>query len=304
MKNNNYRSPVIALCLTLFASLTAFAQSEKIAIKMAPEPNQTIRMRSVQDLEINISFEGESFFGNALPEPAKVLAKTVFGLTQKVGAPDKDGNITSELIYDEVSSEITMNGQPTLFGDAVRNFIGKKVLTTFNKMGEMIDIKIPPDLGLSEEAFKKMLKAFYGDLSQTAIGMGEVVTTPFDFTVPIPIPGAPALKVDGQIKYKLNSVEKGATGRIAKFNQTVDGKLVNDMELPLPTGKVKMNVDFNMNGGGDTVMNVDKGRLESSNSNMTFGGKLNMAHESSEIKFPTINIQGALKSTVTVAGTN
>lgn len=303
MKNNDYRSPIVALCLTLFASLTAFAQSEKIAIKMVPEPNQTVRMKTIQDVEIEISFEGDSSSEDALPSPMKMRAKTVFALTQKVGAPDKDGNVVSELIYDDVSSEMTMNGQPMLLGDADRKFIGKKVLTTF-RQGEMIDIQIPPDLGLSEEAFKKMLKPFYGDLNQTALGVGEIATTPLDFTVPLPVPGAPPLKVDGQIKYTLASVEKGAMGRIAKFNQTIDGKMAADVEVPLPTGKVTMNADFNLNGGGDVVMNVEKGTMESTHSKITFGGKLKMANDSSATKSPTINMQGTMKTTATATGSN
>jgi len=299
VKRPDYCSPGIALCLALFASLTAFAQPEKIALKMVPEPNQTVRMRMIQDMELDMSFEVEAPSAEALPGPMKVVARTVFALTHKVGAPDKEGNFTSEMTYDEVSSEMTMNGQPMQFGDATSKFIGQKILTTFNKRGEMIDLKIPPELGLSEESFKKMLKSLYGDLPQTLIGVGEVATTPLDFTLPLPAPGAPPLKIEGQINSKLVSIEKGATGRIAKFNQTVDGKMVSDMEVPRPSGQIKMSLDFKLNGGGDLVMDIDKGVLKSSNSKATFGGKLKMTGASSETKLPTVNLQGTMKTTVT-----
>jgi hypothetical protein len=299
MKRPDYRSPIISLCLALFASMTAFAQSEKIALKMVPEPNQTVRMRMVQDMELDMSFEGEPPAGEALPGPIKMLSKTVFALTQKVGAPDKEGNITSELTYDEVSSEMTMNGQPMQLGDAASKFIGQKILATFNKQGEMIDLKIPPDLGLSEESFKKMLKSLYGELPQTPIGVGEVATTPLDFTIPLPVPGAPPLKIDGQIKYTLASIEKPATGRIARFNQTVDGKMVSDLDLPRPNGKIKMSLDFKLNGGGDLIMDVDKGVLKSSDSKTTFGGRLKITDELNAAKAPTITMQGTMKTMVT-----
>jgi hypothetical protein len=298
VKKPDYRSLIIALCLALFASITASAQSGKIALKMVPEPNQTVRMRMVQDMYLDMSFEGETSSAADLPERMKMMARTVFALTLKVGAPDKEGNVTSEITYDEVSSEMTMNGQPMELDDASDKFIGKKILTTFNKRGEIIDFKIPFDLGLSEESFKKMLKSLYGDLPQTPIGVGEVATTPLDFTIPLPVPGAPPLKIDGQIKSTLVSVEKVAASRIAKFNQTVEGKMVSDMEVPLPTGKVTMSLDFKLNGGGDLIMNVDKGVLKSSDSKATFGGKLKMAGESSEIKLPTITLQGTIKTTV------
>jgi hypothetical protein len=305
LKKTDYCSPIIAICIALFAAMTSFAQSEKVAIRMVPEPNQTVRMRTVQEMELDIIFEGEGAAGDDVPGPMKMQARTIFALTQKVGAPDKDGNITSEIFYDEVSSEMTMNGQPMRLGGADDKFIGKKVLTTFNKQGEMIDFKIPPDLGLSEEAFKKILKSFYGDLSQTAIGVGEVATTPLDFTVPLPVPGAPPLKVDGQIKYTLASIEKGETGRVAKFNQAIEGKMnAMDVNVSLPTGKAIMNVNFTLNGGGDMVMNVEKGLLKSSDSKITFGGKMKTISESGEAKLPVMNMQGTMKTTATLTAGN
>src|SRR5262245_60838533 len=281
MKNPHYRSLIIALGLALFASTTAFAQSEKIKFKMVPEPNQTVRMRAVQDMELNMSFESETPSTTALPEPMKMMARAVFALTQKVGSPDKEGNVIAEVTYDEVSSELMMNDQPVQIGDKVDNFIGKKVTVTFNSRGEMIDLKVPPDLGLPEESIKQLLKSIYGNLPPTPLGVGEVATAPLDFTIPLPVPGAPPLKIDGLIKSTLVSVEKDATGRTAKFDQTMDGKIAGEMEVPGPTGQIKTSFDFKLNGGGGMVMNVDKGFLKSSDSKMTFSGKLKMAGESS-----------------------
>jgi hypothetical protein len=302
MKNPHYRSLTIALGLALFASITTFAQSEKIKFKMVPEPNQTVRMRAIQDMELSMSFESETPSADALPEPVKMVARAVFAMTQKVGAPDKEGNVSAEVTYDEVSSELMMNDQPMQIGDKVDNFIGKKITATFNSRGEMIDIKVPPDIGLPEESFKQLLKSVYGNLPQTPLGVGEVATAPLDFTIPLPVPGAPPLKIDGQIKFALVSVEKDATGRTAKFDQTMDGKVVSDLEVPGPTGQIKMSLDFKLNGGGGMVMDVDKGFLKSSDSKMTFGGKLKMVGESSATKSPTINFQGTMK--VTVRGSN
>jgi hypothetical protein len=302
MKNPHYRSLIIALGLALFASITAFAQSEKIKFKMVPEPNQTVRMRAVQDLELNMSFESETPSEGALPDPVKMMARAVFALTQKVGAPDKEGNVIAEVTYDEVSSELMMNDQPMQIGDKVDNFIGKKIMATFNSRGEMIDLKVPPDLGLPEESFKQLLKSVYGNLPETPLGVGDVATAPLDFTIPLPIPGARPLKIDGLIKFTLVSVEKDATGRTAKFDQTMDGKVVSDMDVPGPIGQIKMSLDFKLNGGGGMVMDVDKGFLKSSDSKMTFGGKLKMAGESGATKPPTINFQGTMK--VTVTGSN
>jgi hypothetical protein len=266
---------------------------------MIPEPNQTVRMRMVQDMEIDISFEGDSPAADALPGPMKMTAKTVLALTQKVPAPDKEGNVTTEMTYDEIRSETMMNGQPVQSDDTISQLIGKKIMAKFNKQGEIVEIKIPPDLGLPEETFKQMMNSLYGNLPRTPIGVGEFATSPLDFTLPLPVPGAPPLKMDGQIKFKLISVEKNATGRIAKLDQTVDGKAVSELEVPTPTGRGKMNVDFKLNGMGDLVMNVDKGLLMSSESKATFIGKIKLTGESSETKLPTINLQGTMKIAVT-----
>jgi hypothetical protein len=195
-----------------------------------------------------------------------------------------------------------MNGQPMQIGDKVDKFIGKKITATFNSRGEMIDLKVPPDMGLPEESFKELLKSIYGNLPQTPLGVGEVATAPLDFTIPLPVPGAPPMKIDGLIKSTLVSVEKDATGRTAKFDQTMDGKMAGDIDVPGPTGQTKMSLDFKLNGGGGMVMDVDKGFLKSSDSKMTFGGKLKMAGESSATKLSTINFQGTVK--VTVTGSN
>jgi len=299
MKRPYYRSPNIALCLALFASMTAFAQSEKISLKIFPEPNQTVRIRMAQDMELERSYESETPSSAALPGPMKMIVRTAFALTHKIGAPDKEGNFVAEMTYDAVSSETTINGEPMQTDDKSAEFIGKKILTTFNKQGEMIDLKIPPDMGLPEEAFKQMLKSLYGSLPQAPIGVGEIATAPLDFTLPIPVPGASSAKIDGQMKFKLISVEKDATGRIAKFDQTIDGKIVSDAEIPRPNGRLKVSLDFKMSGAGDLVMNVDKGLIKSNGLVVTFNGKVKSTGESSETKLPTIIVQGMIKMTIT-----
>jgi hypothetical protein len=287
------------ICLTFS---TATAQSEKVSLKMVPEPNQTVRMKMVQEMEMEMKFDGDASTTAVPAGPMKMLAKTVFAMTQRVAAPDKQGNILSEVVYDEVSSEITMNGQPLPVGDEDGKFKGKKILATYNKEGGLVDIKIPPDIGLPEEALKQMMKSIYGNLPQTSIGLGETATSPLDFIVPIPVPGAPPLKMDGLMKFKLVAIDKDAAGRIAKFDQSVDGKMISDLEIPTPDGNVKMSVDFKMNGEGDIAVNLEKGFVKSGDSKSSFGGRIKMTSESSEAKLPAINLQGTI--TVKLTGTN
>ena len=279
--------------------MTAFAQSEKISLKIFPEPNQTARMRIAQDTELNSSYESETTSAAPSTGPLKLIIRTVFVMTHKIGAPDKEGNFAAEITYDEASSETTVNGETMQTGDLMSKIIGKKILTTFNKQGEVIDLKIPPDIGLPEEAFKQVLKSIYGSVPQTPIGVGEIATAPLDFTLPIPAPGAPSAKMDGQIKFKLISVEKDATGRIAKLDQTMDGKIVSDAEISRPNGVVKANLDFKVSGAGDLMINVDKGLIKSNSLVATFSGKVKTTGESGETILPTLNMQGTIKLTIT-----
>ncbi|MCI0666011.1 MAG: hypothetical protein L0220_33570 [Acidobacteria bacterium] len=304
MKNPNYRSLNIALCLALFASMTAFAQSEKIIFKTAPEPNQTVRTRMVWDTEADFSIENiesDTRLPAALPGPIKMIGRTVVVLTEKIGAPDKKGNITAETTFDEVSSEITMNGQPLQIPSTIdKSFVGKKIMVVFNKRGEIIDIKMPPALGrLKEEFFRQVWKSSHGNLPQIPIGIGEFAMAPMDLTVPIPIPGVPPVKIDYQMKSTLISVEKGANGRLAKLDHIADAKMVTDMEVPDPNGNIKMSVDLKMNARGNSVTNIDKGVAKSGYFKETYNGKIKMTSESREPKSLTINVQGTTKATMT-----
>jgi hypothetical protein len=292
----------IALGLALFAPITVFSQSEKIILKMVPEPNQTVRTKLVHEWEWDMSIEGDLPTEAAASGSTKMVSKMVLALTQKVGPPDKNGNITSEVTYDECSLEMTMNGQPMQFGDASSKITGKKVSITFDRKGGIVDIKIPPDPSLVVEYLKEMMKSIYGNLPNAQIGVGEIVTSPLDFALLIPITDAPLLTVNGQSKFKLVSVEKDSTCRFAKFDQTAEGNLNSHLQIPSPEGKVKMRVDFRLSGAGDMAVNLDGGFVRSSELKATFGGKIEMTDESSKTKSPTLNLQGTMK--ITIRGSN
>src|SRR5262245_4080062 len=295
----NFCSLLTTLALASVASTTGLAQTEKITIRMAPAPNQSVRMKLVQEMEMEMTFEGNSPFALASAGPMKLLTTTVLAMTQKVGAPDAQGNIESEVTYDEASSEATINSQPIPLGDTNSVLKGKKMTITFDKQGNVVDVKTPKDVNLPEETFKEMLKSFYANLPTTPIGVGEVANSPLDFSIPLPMPGAAPMKMDGEMRHKLVSIEKDAAGRIARFDQTVDAKMVTDMEVPSPAGKIKVNLDFKMNGAGTALNHLDRGVVKSSNAAYTFDGKINMAGESTAPQLPSISLRGKMKQTIT-----
>ena len=78
--------------------------------------------------------------------------------------------------------------------------------------------------------------------------------------------------------------------------------MLNTVEFAVPTGNVKMTIDFTMSGGGSMLVNVVKGVLRSSESNATFGGKISMAPGAAPAPMPPMTLQGTIKTTIT--GTN
>jgi hypothetical protein len=287
-------SLLIFICCT---SILALAQNEKVSIRMTPQPNQTVHMKMVQEMDMDISFDGTSP-AITLPGAMKMNSKSVWSTTQRVGAIDKDGNIETELTYDEAHSEVTMNGQPMTTNDPANKFLGKKVVVKVDTQGNFVDVKLPPDVGLSEAAFRQMFESIYANMPTLPIAVGEVAVAPLDFALPVPLLGAAPLKMDGQAKLKLVSIDKDSAGRSARFENVVDGKMASDVEIPGPGGKIKMNLDFKMSGDGFLVKDIDKGVLRSSESTATFGGKVKMSADSTT-PIPPMSLQGTMKMTVT-----
>ena len=59
---------------------------------------------------------------------------------------------------------------------------------TYNRNGEMVDIKGLPAGGLTDDMFKQMMGSFYGNLPVAALSVGETTISPLDFTLPLPCP--------------------------------------------------------------------------------------------------------------------
>jgi hypothetical protein len=203
------------------------------------------------------------------------------------------------LTYDDVQSDATMNGQPGPGGNLGDRFKGKTMAVTFDKLGAVVSVKVP-DVGLAEQVFKEMLKSMYGNLPSTAIAVGETATVPLDFAIPIPVPGASPMKMQGDVKYTLASIETTPAGRVARFEHVMDGRMVNDVDMPGPTGKGQMSLDFKMNGGGTMLTNLDKGIVGSSETTATFDGTFRIGGPNTP-QVPPMSVHGKMKSTMTSA---
>ena len=292
-------SSTVAAIVVCFISAPAFAQSEKISLRTLPQPNQTVRTRTVQETDVEISFDGNSSLPAAAMVPVKLATKTVVVIVQRSGPANAEGQIEAEITYEEVSSETTMNGQPMPANNPSGTFIGKKVTVTFDKQGSVLDIKVPADVGIPEESFRQMLKSMYGNLPAVSLSVGDSTTVPLDLTLPLPIPGAAPLKMDGDVIHTLSSIERGTTGRIAKFDHSIVGKMLTDLDVTAATGKINMSLDFNIKGNGAMVRDLDQGLVRSSETKATFEGTIKITAAPSTPQMPSMNLHGTTRTTTT-----
>jgi len=288
----------IAAVITCLTSLHAFGQSEKIPLRRLPQPNQTIRMKMVQEMDMAITIEGLPAATGAAA-PISVSTKTVTTMTQKTGALDSQGQMESEITVDEATSETktSIPGQ-TPPASVTNPMVGKKFTVVLDQQGNIVDSKFPDVPGLPADLFNQLMKNLYANLPTTPIGIGETATAPLDYTIPLPLPGAAPLKMNGEVKYKLLSIDKQGGDRIATIDSTIDGKLVSDLEVQSPAGNIKMNIDFKIDGGGTALSNLDKGFMKSSESNSNLGGAIHMGGGGNLPQLPNMNLRGTIKMTI------
>jgi len=230
-----------------------------------------------------------------------MVVKTTTVVTQKYGARRPNGNIPAEITYDDIRVDGSMNGQPVPGANPGTMLIGKTLAITYDRDGNVADTQVPSETALPAEAFKRLLNSAYGNLPTAPIGIGEVVIAPLDFTLPLPVPGSPPLKMEGTVKLKLASIDQTSSGRIAKFESTVDATLMNTLEMPSPNGTLKMAMDFKMSGGGTTLKDVEKGLVRSSEDISNFEGKIKL-DQSGPGPLPNMSMKGIIK--VSLKATN
>jgi hypothetical protein len=195
-----------------------------------------------------------------------------------------------------------MNGDPVPLGQDMGQFIGKTFRVIYDAKGEVLDFTPSGNLGIPVESFKQMLQSLYGAVPKGQMSVGETATLPFNMDLPLPILGAGPLKIEGEVKPKLVALVNEGDGRIAKFDQITEGRLINTTELTLPSGKVAMSLDFKINGNGTSLLNVDKGTVKTSETKINIDGKMSMPGATAATQMPNMTIKGTIK--VIVSGAN
>ena len=294
MKPLLLRRAVLGGALACCTWSLAFGQAEKITLRRAPEPNQTVRFRAVQDIQMEMTVEGDVAQRGGAPQPTKMGAKAISAYVQRTSPVRANGSVQSEVTIEESRTESTLGPPPA--NDNLALLTGKKFTVTFDREGNAVDVQFPPGTGLPGEAFNQLVKSVSGTLP-SAMAVGEVATMPLDLPLALPMTNGAPVKMNGQTQYKLVSVDKGATGRIARFDVTMNGTMVSAQTAPAPQGRIDMNMDMVLSGTGIVLQNLDRGLTQSSEIKTSFGGKIKMSAPGQAL--PTMNVRMTLTQTMT-----
>lgn len=263
----------------LAPSLLAAQSSEKITISGAPAPNQTIHFHIEQDMDMEFVIARTPADPSAGGTPTRMGGRTLIESTLSVGAPDAQGRIVANLVYDSITANMNVNGSPMPVGDAVAPLQGQTLTATYDARGTLIDAKGPESLAASGVNFKDLLMTLAGHMPASRLGIGETAAIPLDIPFPLPMPGAQAAHLTGQGVYKLTAITRDGAARIADLDFQIDTKMTT--EMPVGAGP-SMTMDVRMNGGGPCQWNVERGYMKRSDQKMTFegtfsGGPMDMA---------------------------
>jgi hypothetical protein len=248
--------------MVLSAMLVAVlsAQTERITIRRALAPDQTIHVRIASEWD----YDQPGVVGNVPVQPTSPQPRTVhtdlrvaYSLSSDVhkeGEPYK-----ARLTFDEAAVAITANGQPS--SSQQQPFavvVGKSLTASYDAQGRFQDVDVPFEISAGSLAAKLLFinGAFTAEaLLQRMppafdVTVGNTVEVPSE--VALPIPGMdPA--VPGGRRLKLISVEREGGNRIAKFEQTFEGVLSG--------GMLGQDVSLSATGAGTVDWNVDRGFL-------------------------------------------
>ena len=301
MKQIRLFFPSLALLALCLLSATTFAQNEspqKVSLHLTPKPEQTTKLRMALEMDMELRFEGDIPPELAAMNPMKMQMKSVTAFTQKTGALDKQGRFEMELIYDDVTSEMMMNGNEVPVGAEAAKLNGKKIKVTMDPKGNVYDVQSPPEVQMDAAAFKELLKSLYGALPVEPMAVGETATVPLNMALPLPLPGAGPLNLQGSSKVKLLALEQDGTQQIAKMDATMEARANSLVDFPSPNGTAKMKMEFSMTGGGPSSVNLDKATIKTNETSMKLDGKVSPA-EAADAKLPTILLKGTVKTAVT-----
>jgi hypothetical protein len=231
--------------------------------------------------------------------PMKIEGKTAMAYTLVTGAPNAQGQMTSQLTYDQVSGELSVNGTQFPAGDALSRMAGQTMTVVYGADGTIVDVLSPAEQKETAAAVKTLLTEMSKYFPTVSLAVGESVTQPLSVALPLPVPGMGPLTIDGQVTTKLVSLEGDSADRLANCEQTYEAAFKPPAGAPAAAGAAATpppTFDLMMRGRATLQINVDRGFVKTSQMETIFDGSFPSPLGGADA--PKLKLHGVMKTTV------
>ncbi len=267
MKLHLFAAAAVAVMLPMAAS----AQSDRIPIRMAPAPNQTAHGEMTIQMDVDVTIDGAA--GAPLPGPMKMQMTSTMSQSFVVGPRDDTGGVTAHVTFDDVAASVTMNGQKLPVPTGAASVRGHDVTVTFDSTGTITDVSAQ---GVAvPEIVKRTMVTMLENLPVGTIAVGETVSLPLAFNLPLPGLGGTGLNATGSTTMTLAALGVQDGERIAHYTSHSDGHITFDG--PSPLGSAPATVDLKITGSGSIDKDVDRGLTVAAEDHVTLEGDFHIA---------------------------
>jgi hypothetical protein len=264
----------VAVALLVLTTAPVLAQPRAL-IGARPAPNQTVRLRLVQKMDLVFAAVAGAA-PPALPPGGLVLENaSVLVLRQDVGAIDDRGRLRLDVTYEEVSQRARLNGAPVpIPADSVEELLGKTVTMWMGPKREVLEVITPPNFPLEADQMEQILGPLQASMPFQEMSLGEVVRLPFSMRIPIPVPGSagPQMML-GHTKTKLARLTPDGGDQLAFLEQSIDLVLSGTTSTRGPN----VSLGLRMDGTGTTETFVSAATLKTTNVRAKMTGRFETA---------------------------
>lgn len=267
------RRNLVVASLLFFPAAVLAAQGERINLRWAPAPNQTIHLRATQDMQMKMDPDAPAPDTRPIP-PIDMVMHTVVDTTSVVGPTDAAGHYTAALTIDNMAATMTMNGREMPIPAAMNDPAARPVITfSYDDQGRVLSISTGDASAPNPAAefAKQILSRAMASAGPITLSVGETVTVPAAFEFPMPA-GAPIMPmgIKGETRFTLTSISFDGADRIAHLTSHSTGTI---SQAP-PAGAASISFDLTMTTEGKSDVNVDRGFIVHSEQRSTMEGTM------------------------------
>ena len=285
----------------LLAAPALLTAQERITISSTPRPGQVLATHTTMEMATEFAPDAsvDAPPPAALPKMNMVMTTSITG-TMTVGVPDEQGRYEAHVTMDDVSSKMTMNGQPASFNLPANLLNGQTMTFTYNRDGQVTDVAnsaVTPAMTDVAETVKKLITNVAGFASPVTLAIGETSTRPVNFALPIPGSASGSLGMTGDLRMTLVSITAEGADRIAHLTTTTTSQVTGLASTPSHGGG-DSGMAMQMSGDGTIDMNIDRGIVKSMQSQTTFAMAMPLPGKAAA-SMPPLQMRGTMKMSST-----